>query len=108
LLRMFAVPPSSGTIRRLALLSILALPMFACWVGIRRSPVHRLVPYAVALLMLIAAATMPGCGGSSGTHTGSGGTPTGSYNLTVTGTFTSGSTTLTHTTKLTLNVQRVD
>jgi hypothetical protein len=45
------------------------------------------------------------CGGGSSSSGGSGGTPAGSYNLAVTGTFTSGSTTLSHTTKLTLVVQ---
>lgn len=47
------------------------------------------------------------CGGGGGGAGGGGnpGTPAGTYNLTVTGTFTSGSTTLTHDGKLTLTVQ---
>jgi hypothetical protein len=43
-----------------------------------------------------------GCGGSSNNGGGTGGRPTGSYNLTVTGSFKSGSTTLTHATKVML------
>jgi hypothetical protein len=61
--------------------------------------------YGLAFLCLFAVAFMPACGGSSSTSGGGSGTPAGTYNLTVTGTFTSGSTTLTHTTKLTLVVQ---
>jgi hypothetical protein len=46
------------------------------------------------------------CGGSGSGGSGSGGsTPTGTYNLTVTGTFTSVSTALTHAAKFTLVVQ---
>ena len=49
---------------------------------------------------------MPGCGGGSGGGGSSGGaTPTGTYNLTVTGTFSSGSSKLTHSTNFTLIVQ---
>ena len=56
------------------------------------------------LCLLSFAITWSACGGSSGS-TGGGGTTAGTYNLTVTGTFTSGSTALNHTTKLTLVVQ---
>jgi hypothetical protein len=48
------------------------------------------------------------CGGGSGrpgAGGGNSGTPAGTYTITVSGTFTSGSTTLTHDTKLTLIVQ---
>jgi hypothetical protein len=50
---------------------------------------------------------MPACGGGSGGggSTGGDGTPTGTYNVTVTGTFSSGSTKLTHNTSFTLVVQ---
>jgi len=102
--RMLSGPPSNRTLT--VLLGTLGLLALTAWAGSRRSLVRRFVPYGFALLVLLTASTMPGCAGSS--HNGSGETPTGSYNLTITGTFTSGSTTLTHTTKLTLNVQRVD
>jgi FG-GAP-like repeat/Abnormal spindle-like microcephaly-assoc'd, ASPM-SPD-2-Hydin len=60
--------------------------------------------YVLAFLcLLFIGATMPACGG--GSNGNGGGTQAGTYNLTVTGTFTSGSTTLTHNTKLTLVVQ---
>ena len=45
------------------------------------------------------------CGGSSMGGSGGGATPAGTYNLTVVGTFTSGSANLVHSTKLTLVVQ---
>lgn len=46
---------------------------------------------------------MPGCGGG-GSSSGDG-TPQGTYNLTVTGTYTPGSTQLAHAVKLTLVVR---
>jgi hypothetical protein len=60
-----------------------------------------------ALIALICfGLTMTSCGGSSSNGGGgSAGTQAGSYTITVTGSFTSGSTTLTHSTKLTLIVQ---
>jgi hypothetical protein len=67
--------------------------------------------YGLAFLCLISLGiTFSSCGGGStsmGNSTTSSppATPPGSYDLTVTGTFTSGSTTLTHATKLTLVVQ---
>jgi hypothetical protein len=50
---------------------------------------------------------MPACGGGSGGggSSGGGGTRTGTYNVTVTGTFSSGSAKLTHNTSFTLVVQ---
>jgi hypothetical protein len=61
----------------------------------------------IALLCFITfGLAMFGCGGSSSSSTnGSSGTPAGTYNLTVAGTFASGSTKLTHNTDLTLIVQ---
>ena len=63
--------------------------------------------YGLAFLcLLLLGITFSACGGGSGSMGNSGGaTPAGSYNLTVTGTFTSGATTLTRATKLTLVVQ---
>jgi hypothetical protein len=75
---------------------------------------HGRLLYGLAFLCLFSLAiTFSSCGGGS---TGTGNsttsssppatpTPAGSYDLTVTGTFASGSTTLTHATKLTLVVQ---
>jgi hypothetical protein len=61
--------------------------------------------YGLALLCAVSLGGMSlSCGGSSSST--SAGTPAGSYNLTVTATFTSGSATLTHATKLTLVVQQ--
>ena len=54
--------------------------------------------------LLLMVMTWAACGGNSNSGTGSTGTST-TYNLTVTGNFTSGSTNLTHNTKLTLVVQ---
>jgi hypothetical protein len=64
--------------------------------------------YSLAILCLLSiGATMLACGGgSSGSGgNGGGGTQAGSYNLTVTGTFTHGTTVLAHKTNLTLVVQ---
>jgi hypothetical protein len=59
--------------------------------------------YGLTLLCLFSVGvTMSSCGGASSS---SGGTPAGTYPVTVRGSFTSGSTTLTHNTKLTLVVQ---
>jgi len=56
----------------------------------------------VCILLLIT--TWSACGGGSSSDSGSG-TPTGTYTLTVTGTYTAGSVNLVHSTKLTLVVQ---
>jgi hypothetical protein len=66
----------------------------------------RLLYGAIFLCMLFLLMTMSACGGGNGMG-GSGGsaTPAGTYNLTVAGTFTSGSANLVHSTKLTLVVQ---
>ena len=105
-------PPASGT---------LAVWLAFCgWSGLallgsdgRSSNRHGRLLYRVAFLCLISLVIMfSSCGGGS-TGTGSNTstpppatpTPAGSYDLTVTGTFKTGSTTLTHATKLTLVVQ---
>ena len=78
-----------------ALASAFVLAMLAGLVGLRRIPWGRLVPSAFALVLLLSIGiTMLGCGGGTG-NSGNNGTPAGSYILTVTGTFTSGSTTVT-------------
>jgi len=66
----------------------------------RRNP--RAIYGLVLVCLLCVGLIIPSCGGGS---SNSGGGGAGTYNLTVTGNFTSGSTTLTHTTKLTLIVQ---
>lgn len=64
---------------------------------------HRLL---AILCLLSVGISMSACGGSSNNGNGnSGGTPAGTYNLTLTGSFTSGSTSLTQTSKLMLVVQ---
>jgi len=61
--------------------------------------------YGVALLCaLFIAMTWSACGGGGSSGVGTA-TPAGTYNLTVVGTFTSGSANLVHSTKLTLVVQ---
>lgn len=68
---------------------------------------RRLLSGLAILCVLSIGIIWSACGGGRSTTgtTGNPGTPAGTYNLTVTGTFTSGSTTLTHNTKLTLVVQ---
>jgi hypothetical protein len=68
---------------------------------------HNRLLYGVAFLCLISLGiTFSSCGGgTSSTGNSASATPPGSYDLTVTGTFTSASTTLTHSAKLTLVVQ---
>lgn len=71
----------------------------------------RWIPVFTLLILLCLGTTLTSCGGGSssgGSGGGSGGnsgTPAGTYTLTVSANATSGSTTLTHTTKLTLVVQ---
>jgi hypothetical protein len=79
------------------------LSLLVIWMAWRRKqPIRLLRGLAFACLFLIAS-ILSSCGG--GGNNGAGGTPVGTYNLTVTGTFSSGSTTLTHATKLTLIVK---
>jgi len=89
----------------LALSGTLGLAMLASLAGWRRERRPTLL-YGLAFLCLLSiGVTMSACGGGSSGNGGGGGTQAGTYNLTVTGSFTSGSTTLTHNTKLTLIVQ---
>jgi hypothetical protein len=60
--------------------------------------------FALALLVCLGM-TLASCGGGSSSGGGGGGTQAGTYAITVTGNFSSGSTNLTHATKLTLVVQ---
>jgi hypothetical protein len=74
-----------------------------------RNPGRHLFSVLRLLCLSALVVTLSACGGggSSGSNTGAGrtGTPAGSYNLTVTATFASGSTTLNHITTLTLVVK---
>jgi hypothetical protein len=66
------------------------------------------IVYGLALLCLLSVSIgLPACSTSTsaGNTGGNGGTPAGTYNLTVSGSFSSGSTNLTHTQNLTLVVQ---
>jgi hypothetical protein len=70
----------------------------------RRQPVRLRVAILAACMALMLA--MAACGGGGSTSvTTSGGSPAGSYPLTVTGTATSGSTTLSQKVSLTMTVQ---
>jgi hypothetical protein len=87
------------------LFAVALLAWLARLVEDRRRGVSALAPlFLVCIGMLLSS-----CGsGEAGGGVGGGanpGTPTGSYTLKVTGTFNSGSTTLTHNTNLTLVVQ---
>jgi len=103
-------PPASGTFA--VWLAFCGLSGLALLGSDRRSRKrHGRLLYGLAFLCLISLGiTLSSCGGGSTSGSSSSGnsasaTPPGSYDLTVTGTFTSGSTTLTHATKLTLVVQ---
>jgi hypothetical protein len=61
------------------------------------------VPVGILLCVICIGTLLSACGG--GGANGNSGTPAGTYTLTITGTFSSGSTTLTQNTKLTLVVQ---
>ena len=99
-------PPAGSMFRSwLALSGALGLAMLGSLAGWRRERRPRLL-YGLAFLCLLSlGVTMPACGGGSSGNSGGGGTQAGIYNLTVTGSFTSGSTTLTHSTQLTLVVK---
>jgi hypothetical protein len=89
----------------LALSGTLGLAMLVSLGGWRRKRRPRLL-YGLAFLCLFSiGVTISACGGGGSSSSGGGGTQAGTYNLTVTGTFTSGSTNLTHKTNLTLVVQ---
>ena len=102
-------PPASGTLA--------VWLAFSGWSGLallgsdgRSRKRHSRLLYGLAFLCLISLGIMfSSCGGSGGGTSNTGNnasaTPPGSYDLTVTGTFTSTSTTLTHAAKLTLVVQ---
>jgi hypothetical protein len=86
-----------------AFLGTLGLAIVMSLAGFRHEHRPRLLFGLALLSLLFLGVTISACGGGGGGH--SGGTAPGTYNVTVTGNFTSGSTILTHTTNLTLVVQ---
>jgi hypothetical protein len=90
----------------LAFPPLLALALLTVLFWRHRKPRARWIPAMSFTILLGVVMAMAACGeGSSTTSPRRGGTSAGSYAITVTGSFASGSTTLTHTTKLTLVVQ---
>ncbi len=96
-------PPSLAFYRpALLILGLLGLTLLASLASRHRERHPRLAHGLVFLLLLYAGLMMPACGRVSG---GNAGTPAATYTLVVSGTFASGSITLTHSTTLTLMVQ---
>ena len=100
-------PSARGGYRPLYVITeLLGLSLLTALLSWHKNRRPRLAYGLVLLLLLCAGVTMSGCasGGGSG-GSGNQGTPVGTYTLAVSGTFTSGSTTLTHKSNLTLVVQ---
>jgi uncharacterized protein (DUF2141 family) len=102
-------PIAPGTINYQPTPQIFALFVtFVMLVGLllwRREQRFRCVPLFALALSVCLGMTLTSCGGGSGVSGGNTGTQAGTYTITVSGSFTSGSTTLEHTAKLTLVVQ---
>jgi len=100
-------PPISGTFSlMIALSGFLGLLIVATLSGRHRAPRPQLALGETLVCLLSIGLTMSACGGGNGNGGGgNGGTQAGTYTLTVAGTSTSGSTTLSHKTNLTLVVQ---
>jgi hypothetical protein len=109
--RRFAVPhwPVSGLRYHPALQISALLGMSLLLIGLlfwKRKKQFKWTPlFTLATVLVCFGMTVTACGGGSGGSGGSTGTQAGTYTITTSGSFTSGSTTLTHTTKLTLVVQ---
>jgi uncharacterized repeat protein (TIGR03803 family) len=89
-------------------LGLLGLPGLVLLGGSTRASrqKHARMLRRIALLcFVLLAMTWPACGGGNSNSKGGGGTPAGSYTLTITGSFAAGSTTLTRKTQLMLTVQ---
>ena len=102
--RIFACPPSAVALVIFAILSAFG--------ALQRKRKVRPWRYSVAVFgapLLCLVVFWVGCGAGGGQISGlgtiGGGTPSGTYTLTVTGTYSSGSATLTHSVNLTLSVQ---
>lgn len=76
------------------------LAMIVC-----RRRTRRLGSVSLVVLFLTSLIMMSGCGGGGSGGNGGSGTPTGTYNIVVTGTYTAGTDQLVHDLKLTLVVQ---
>jgi FG-GAP-like repeat len=90
------------------LLALFAVVLILCLLLGREQQQQRAWSPWPLIALICFGLTMTSCGGGSSSSNGGGGsagTQAGSYTITVTGSFTSGSTTLTHSTKLTLIVQ---
>jgi hypothetical protein len=85
----------------LGLMGLSLLAGFLSWHKDRRL---RLAYELAVLLLICAGLTITGCAGGSSSGNGNQGTPTGTYTLVVTGTFSSGSITVTRKSNLTLVV----
>jgi hypothetical protein len=102
----FGGAPEDSKDRLWLALSVTLAPMMSVTLaGWHRKVGPRLHSGLAFLFLLSIVIILSACGGRSSSSGNGGGTQAGSYNLTVTGSFTSGSTTLTHTAKLTLVVQ---
>jgi hypothetical protein len=103
LARPSSFPPAGNS---LALwLAFSGLPGLVLLGGRLRKRHGRLLYGAILSCVLFAGMMFSACGGGSTMGSGGSGTPAGTYNLTVVGTFSSGSANLVHSAKLTLVVQ---
>jgi FG-GAP-like repeat/Abnormal spindle-like microcephaly-assoc'd, ASPM-SPD-2-Hydin len=99
------LPPSGHVLAAWSFATVLVVVLSFVFTYSRKCPLAVIRPLAFVCLLLIATILSSCGGGSGGGNHGGTGTPAGTYTLTVTGTFISGSTTLTHSTNLTLVVQ---
>ncbi|HMB82504.1 MAG TPA: hypothetical protein VKI40_00490 [Terriglobales bacterium] len=111
-LTVYTTPPTARAMSTSAgpgLFYALCLPLFGLVVtrirfgSEQKSRRGKLTADALTCLLFSALIFQLACGGSSPTVTGSNGTPSGTYTITVTGTYVTGS--LVHTTPVTLKVQ---
>lgn len=101
-------PPSEGDRGKWLLLGLVALAGMMLLARRRPEAVAGRLRLALATagMLAVLALGVVACGGGSSTASSSNpGTPTGKYSLTVTGALTSGSVTVTHDVKITLQVQ---
>ena len=94
-------PRSSGPKAFLALAMLLAGVVWTLIASRRLRAKWRIAPLGLTLFLALALA---GCGRGGPPNGSNHGTPTGTYNLKVTGTFSSGAATVSHSISLTLNV----
>jgi FG-GAP-like repeat/Abnormal spindle-like microcephaly-assoc'd, ASPM-SPD-2-Hydin len=99
--QLYDLPPTSYWLAAWSFATVLAVLLSIVFAYSRKRP----LAFACLLLVMAILSSCGGGGGSDGGNHGGTGTPAGTYTLTVTGTFNSGSTTLTHNTNLTLVVQ---